>query len=97
MYTVSEFFIAYESPQVVSVASFRKAIALYCISSLHPHTEYSWEFIGGSGEFPSTPVIFINRSGLYRCTLIHDAMKLFGKVITVRVDLGKFITYFSSC
>ena len=76
--------------------NFRKAIALYCISSLHPHTKYIWEVIGESGskEFPSTPVIFIGRSGLYQCTLIHNAKRLFGKIITVRVDIGNFITIF---
>lgn len=88
---ISDFFVAHESPAVVSVSNFRSAVTLYCVSSVHVETTYCWKILGDASckrVFPSTPVIYVNSGGLYQCTLTRKAIQVCGKVITVRVDIG---------
>lgn len=85
------FFIAQESPSVVIVSGFTKAVALYCLSSVHCHTRYKWRAIGPAEEsavFPSTPVIYVNQSGLFQCVLKYGSSEIEGSIIAVRVDFG---------
>lgn len=46
--------------------------------------------VGKSMEFPSTPVIFVNKGGLYQCLIKNETQEVSGKVVTVRVDVGKY-------
>ena len=64
------------------------------MSSLHSETIYEWKVVGKTTDekkFPSTPVIYVDKAGLYRCIIKSgfDGIELMGKVLTVRVDIGK--------
>lgn len=88
-FIVSDLFIAYESPKLLVVNNFKNAVALYCVSSLHSTSEYCWSVVGDKSKFPSTPVLYVNKGGLYQCTVSNDGQEVHGKIITVRVDVGK--------
>ena len=59
-----------ESPKVVLVQNFFKAVTLYCMPSTHAGSQYKWARIDGKAKFPSTPVVYINEGGVYQCTII---------------------------
>lgn len=83
-----DFFIRCESPELVIVGG-NKAMALYCVSSTHAATEYVWRMFGESKKkYPSTRIIFINKAGLYQCSMKYNGTEIKGKVLTVRVDIG---------
>lgn len=89
--TAVDFFIVCENPPLISVTSFKNAVALYCISSQHSTTEYCWTIIGESTpnrKFPSTPVIYVSKGGIYQCVVRHGTHEIKGKVITISVDIG---------
>ena len=44
-------------------------------------------------EFPSTPVIYVNKGGLYQCIVKFKEKEIKGKLVTVRVDVGMLCDY----
>ena len=52
-----------------------------------------WEMIGETIKFPSTPVIYVNKAGLYQFEVKYGSVKMQGKIIDVRVELGMFSCY----
>ena len=89
-----DFFIAWESPELIIVENLEKAVALYCVCSLHSEAIYNWGVVGKTTDdkkFPSTPVIY--KAGLYRCMIRSkfDSHELRGTVLTVRVDMGMLL------
>lgn len=92
LWILLEFFIRCQCPELVIVKNFREPVALYCVSSTHAGSQYSWStIVGETREFPSTPVIYVNKGGVYQCTVKFEGKKITGKVVTVRVDVGMLI------
>ena len=68
LWTFLEFFIRCESPALVIIENFLDAVTLYCVSSTHAGSQYTWSTIVGEPmEFSSTPVIYVNKGGVYQC------------------------------
>lgn len=62
--------------------------------SLHSEAIYEWHVVGKTTDekkFPQTPVIYVDKAGLYRCMIRSkfDDKELMGTVLTVRVDIGE--------
>lgn len=69
-------------------------MALYCLALTHPDCTYLWQIIGkpATESFPSTPIIYVNEAGMYQCEITYDnSKKMKGKVINVRVEIGRFV------
>ena len=75
------------------VNDWAKPVALYCLASVHPECVYSWQMIGKTITFPSTPVIYVNKAGMYQCEVQCGPRKVKGKVINLRVEIGMFFPY----
>lgn len=81
--------IVWESPAIITVDSWARAIAIYCLPSVHPNCVYNWRMIGNKSPiFPSTPVIYINKAGMYQCEVEYQTKKKLGKLITVCLEIG---------
>ena len=80
--------IEWESPSDVVVHNWTQAIMLYCLpSSIYRESMYSWQMIGKSRTFPSTPIIYISEAGMQ---VKYGARKIQGKIIHVHVEVGGF-------
>lgn len=89
LWTFLEFFIRCESPEIVIVNDFLEAVTLYCVSSTHAG---SWStIVGETRKFPSTPVIYVNKGGVYQCIVKFEEKEIKGKVVTVHVDVGMLL------
>ena len=72
------------------MSNLKKAICLVCISSLHGACNYCWKVISGSKrEFPKSPVVYVNKGGLYQCTVTYESRRIVGRIISVEVLVGK--------
>lgn len=88
-----EFFIRCESPELVIVENFLEPVTLYCVSSTHGGSQYTWStIVGEAREFPSTPIIYVNKEGIYQCIVKFEGKEIKGKVVTVRVDVGMLLS-----
>lgn len=85
--------IEFESPGDVVVNNWAKAVALYCLFSVHPECTYSWKMIEKPLTFPSTPIIYVNKAGMYQCEVKYGSRKIQGKVIHVHVEVGMFFSF----
>ena len=84
---------AHQSSTTITVKGLRTPLPLFCISSTHETTTYTWEKLGQPGvSFPSQPVIYVNEIGLYRCQLTDsfDDTTVESNIISVEVKPGKF-------
>ena len=63
------FQVAHQSPPIVYLPEGEQAVALYCVASNHTvlHS-YQWEN-SGVALSGSTPVLWVNKEGIYKCTL----------------------------
>ena len=76
------------------VENFLDAVTLYCVSSTHAGSQYTWSTIVGEPmEFPSTPVIYVNKGGLYQCIVKFKEKEIKGKLVTICVDVGMLCDY----
>ncbi|XP_065887583.1 uncharacterized protein [Dysidea avara] len=85
----SELKIMWQSPTAITVHSMKQPLILYCIASLHGICTYQWEIIGerdSTQHFPSSPVVYINKGGLYQCKALCNSDVVVGKIIRVIVD-----------
>lgn len=82
--------IEWESPGIIKVDSWSKALALYCFCTFHPSCKYKWQKLGTQCNFPSSPVIYIDEVGLYQCTAKYGSNEVQGKIIDVDVEIGEF-------
>ena len=84
--------IMWQSPTAITVHSMKQPLILYCIASLHGICTYQWEIIGerdSTQHFPSSPVVYINKGGLYQCKALCNSDVVVGKIIRVIVDASK--------
>ena len=44
-----------------------------------------------SRKFPSTPVVYVSKGGFYQCTVEHNSKKINGNLISVEIDVGKYL------
>ena len=44
-----------------------------------------------SKQFPSSPVIYVDKGGLYRCTVKYGSAKVDGNITNVVVEVGKYV------
>ncbi len=73
------------------VNSFQAPVPLYCVASTHGNGTYNWQKIGTPAlEFPSTPVLFVQEVGLFKCAVVgvDGDLILDYAVICVRVEPG---------
>ena len=86
----------WQSPSVISIPYFQKALTLFCLPSVHPDCTYSWNAIGEKFErFPSSPVIYVEKAGLYQCTITFGVNYLLSTAMAVRVDVGMHFIYYN--
>ena len=81
-----DFSIVWQSPTIIWVANFVNTVALYCLSNFHPMCTYEWKVIGERArQFPPTPVIYVDKAGLYQCTVTIGSNEISGEIIALRV------------
>ena len=69
VYPTIGFAVVHSSPSEITLTSLRKAYPLYCLMSHHCDTRYQWQLLEQSDvELPSSPVVHIKQSGIYKCT-----------------------------
>lgn len=83
--------ILVQSPEIVNVPNFLKAIPLVCIPNLLEKESccFKWKDVSNrSKQFPSVPILYIKGAGLYQCSITCDAenIKLTSKVFHVALQ-----------
>ena len=86
-----DFRVLWQSHPTQVVSSFKEALPLYCISSAHNSCTYHWKDVEDSSrQFTASPVVYVNKSGVYQCTVMCGTSKVSAKLISVVVALGKY-------
>lgn len=90
---VADFKVVAQSKDVIIVRSMSDAVCLYCISSKHEESTYTWKKLGSASTvFPNTPVLYVKGSGLYECRVSTglDARRMFvtSHVFSIDVQPG---------
>ena len=87
--------VVWQSQALVTVSSFRKAVALYCVASNHGSCAYHWRKFGVKGRlvFPSSPVVYVNEGGVYQCEIKSDGAEdeLFSRTFRVYANIGNML------
>ena len=69
-------------------------VRLICIPSHHDDSLYTWEVVGSQGQkqsFPSSPVVYVSRPGIFRCEVVNASKgKATSQMMEVRLDPGLF-------
>lgn len=89
--------VVWQSPQSITVSSFKEAVSLYCISSNHGSCTYHWKKFGerGRSSFPSSPVVYVNEGGVYQCSIKSDDIEteeVFSRTIQVFTNIGEAVS-----
>ena len=67
--------IVYQSPKKVILQPDTNAVPLYCVASSHSlEFKYEWQWSGQRIQC-SSPVIWVNQPGLFRCHVQHHIMQ----------------------
>ena len=73
------------------------AIPLYCVSSQHSTTTYRWEKLGETEKLsPSTPVIYVDEVGLFKCEMGSGGLEEESSVIALQIQPGRRKQYFKT-
>ena len=65
----------------------------YCVvSSQHIACSYSWKVISGQKRvLPSSSVIYVNKGGVFQCTMTYKSRSICGHAISVLADVGELL------
>ena len=86
------FRIAYQSPPVTMVSSMVEPVQLICIASYHDDTLYNWEMVGKKQTFPSSPVVYVSRPGIFQCKAVNLVKgQVMSQMMEVQLEPGLFI------
>ena len=89
-YYTESFCIVHQSPSEYTIAT-GESIALFCIASQHSFSlRYTWDNMHGVVGAKS-PVLFANKSGVYRCTVENDGQKCYSRSIFITEKGYRFI------
>lgn len=73
------------------VSGFKESVPVYCVASVNGSCSYVWEHVGSEAKeqlkFPSSAVIYVNKSGFFQCSVQHGGKSIKGNL--VGVDVGK--------
>ena len=71
----SAFSILFEWPlkKEVELRKLYPAMQLCCISSLHGKCSYKWVDRNSEATFAETPVLYVNKPGLYQCRVTRNS------------------------
>ena len=89
-----ELSIILESNSEVALCSMKQAQPLLALSSKHTRSHYQWECLERiDTKFHSSPVIYVNTPGLFRCTVGNSEQTVQSNVFDVQmiVNWGKHI------
>ena len=70
---IGSFFQSYSNP---SFSSLVDPIPLVMLRSQHPNCTYKWECYDKDFGFPSTPVVFVNNSFVFQCSVYDNGKHL---------------------
>ena len=88
-YYTESFCIVHQSPSEYTTAT-GEVIALFCVASQHSFSlRYMWDNMHGVVGAKS-PVLFANKSGVYRCTVENDGQNCYSRSIFI-AEKGRFI------
>lgn len=70
--------IIHRTSEKIIVHSFKRAVPLFCVASMHPYCSYEWKLLGSSDVYswPNTPVIYVTKGGLYECSIKDSTCKV---------------------
>ena len=87
----TEFTVVAQCRDDITVKSYSDCITLYCISSKHEESSYTWKMLSKPNlAFPNTPVLYVKGDGLYQCTVSRGTGRMFvtSEVISIDVQPG---------
>ena len=86
--SIDHFKIEHQSDPNIAVSGFTAPVPLFCLASVHdPEVKYQWVSLRDHNEtFPSSPVNYVRKPGLYSCQVHYCGEIADSKIITVELD-----------
>ena len=86
MLIIIDLFIILQSNSDIFMKTRKKAIALVVLSSKHPTSTYCWQFL--EMKDVSSPVIYVNKSGAFRCIINDGKSEVKSHIFNVKLELN---------